>query len=69
MTGDYAVLHVSLVFKNAPMDGLVTTKQLLPKDDHVMPVLDLILIEPHGMTVQQLALAISSSDKELIHIV
>ena len=68
MTGDYAVLHVSLVFKNVPMDGLVTTKQLLPRDDHVMPVLDLILIEPHGMAVQQLALAISSSEKELIHV-
>ena len=51
------------------MDELVTTKQLLRRDDHLMLVLDLILIGPHGMAVQQLALTVSSSEKELIHVV
>ena len=35
VTGDHVVSHVSQVFKNVPMDGLVTTKQLLPRDDRV----------------------------------
>ena len=69
MTGDHAVLYVSLVFKNVPLDGLVTTKQLLPRDDHVMPVMDFTPTGPHGMAVQQLALTVSSSEKELIHVV
>ena len=64
VTGDHVV---SQVFKNVSKDGLVTTKQLLPID-HVMPVVALILIEPHGMAVQQLALAVSSSEEELIHV-
>ena len=69
VTGNQTVSHVSLVFKNVPMDELVTTKQLLRRDDHLMLVLDLILIGPHGMAVQQLALTVSSSEKELIHVV
>ena len=51
------------------MDGLVITKQLLLRDGHVMPVTDFTPIGPHGMAVQQLAWAVSSSENELIHVV
>ena len=69
VTGDHAVSLVSLVFKSVLMDGLVIIKQLLPRDDHVMPVMDFTPIGPHGMAVQQLAWAVSSSENELIHVV
>ena len=69
VTGDHAVSHVSLVFKNVPMDGLVITKQLLLKDGHVMPVMDFTPIGPHGMAVHKLAWAVSRSESELIHVV
>ena len=69
VTGDHVVSHVSQVFKNVPMDGLAITKQILPRDDHVMPVMAFTPIGPHGMAVQQLAWAVSSSENELIHVV
>ena len=51
------------------MDGLVIQKQLLLRDGHMMPVTDFTPIGPHGVAVQQLAWAVSSSKNELIDVV
>ena len=68
MTGDHAVLHVSLVSKNEPMDGLVTIRQLSLKDVRAMLAMDFIQTGPHGMAVHRLAWAVSRSEKEHIRV-
>ena len=55
MTGDHAVLPVSLVSKNVLMVGHVITRQLSLKEDLAMLAMVFIPTGRHGMAAHKLA--------------